>query len=117
MERVGDDGDAGGDGGPVGGRQVHGQVPQRAFMGFEQAFSCRAGAFLRQAESAAGAEVDQVGEPLRAGLAADGRRAGDAAAELVDPGGLDWFLVFAQVSELIVGVLGEREGGGAVQDS
>ena len=72
VECVGDDGDPGGDGRPVGGRQVHGQVPQRAFMAFEQAFPCLAGAFLGQAEGAAGAEVDQVGEPLRAGLAVAG---------------------------------------------
>ena len=41
-----------------------------------------------------------MGEPLRACLAVAARGAGDAAAELVDPGGLDWFLMFAQVSEL-----------------
>jgi len=39
----------------------------------------------------------------RPGLAAAGRGAGDAAAELIDPRRLDWFLVFAQVSELLVG--------------
>ena len=42
---------------------------------------------------------------------------GGAAAELIDPGGLDWFLLFVQVSELLIGVGGEGAGGGAVRDA
>ena len=79
-------------------------------MPFEQAFSCFAGAALGQAQGPAGAEVDQVGEPLGAGLARPCARAGDAAAELIDPGRLDGIGVFVQVSELrrraLAGIIG-----------
>src|SRR6266496_5862175 len=40
-----------------------------------------------------------------------------AAAELVDPGGLDRSLMFAQVSELRLGIGGEGAGRGAVRDA
>jgi hypothetical protein len=64
VARVGDDGDLGRDGRPVGRGQVHRQVAQPACMAFEQVFPRLAGALLRQSEGPARAEGDQVGEPL-----------------------------------------------------
>ena len=101
VERVGDENGPGGGGGPVGGGQVHGQVAQLCGMAVEQAFSCFGGAALSQAEGPAGAEVNQVSEPLGAGLALAVCRAGDATAELVDPCRFNRVLMFVQVSELV----------------
>ena len=58
-----------------------------------------------------------MGEPLRARLAVPSRGAGDAAAELVDAGRFDGSGFFVQVSELPVGVCGERGRGGAIRDA
>ena len=54
--------------GAVGGRQVHRQVAQPPGAGGEQVFLRGGGAPLGQADAAAGAQVDQVGEPFGAGL-------------------------------------------------
>ena len=86
-------------------------------MAVQQAFSRFAGAFLGQAEGAALAEVHQVGEPFRAGLAVAGGGAGDAAAEFIDPGRLGRTLMFTQVGELPAGVCGERGRRGAIRDA
>ena len=120
MEGVGDEGDAGGSAGAVGGRQVHRQVAQPPGAGGEQVFLRGGGAPLGQADAAAGAQVDQVGEPFGAGLGhlagvRVGGIGGGAAAELVDPGGLDWLRVGVQAGELLAGVGGEGAGGGAVR--
>jgi hypothetical protein len=57
VERVGDQGDAGGGAGPVGGRQVHGQVAQPPGVPGQQVFFRLGGAALGQAQAPAGAEV------------------------------------------------------------
>ena len=61
-----------------------------------------------------------MGEPFGAGLGhlagvRVGGIGGGAAAELVDPGGLDWLRVGVQAGELLAGVGGEGAGGGAVR--
>ena len=88
----------------------------------EQVFLGGGGTASSQAQGAPGAEIDQVGEPFGAGpgdLAGLRVRAvgGGAAAELINPGGLDRLLLLVQVSELLIGVGGEGAGGGAVRDA
>ena len=56
-------------------------------------------------------------EPFRACLFIPVCGGGDAAAELVDPGGFHRSGMFVQVSELLVGVFGERGRGGALGDA
>ena len=122
VKGVGDEGDAGRGAGTVGGGQVHRQVPQSGGVPGEQVLLRGGGTALGQAQGAAAAEIDQVGEPFGAGpgdLAGLRVRAvgGGAPAELIDPGCLDWLLPFVQVSELLIGVGGEGAGGGAVRDA
>ena len=67
----------------------------------EQVLLGGGGAALGQAQRAAAAEIDQVGEPFGAGpgnFAGLGVRAagGGAAAELIDPGRLDGTLLLVQ---------------------
>ena len=119
VKGVGDEGDAGRGAGTVGGGQVHRQVPQGGGVPGEQVLLRGGGTALGQAQGAAAAEIDQVREPFGAGLGdLAGPRVrcggGDAAAELINPGRLDWLLLLVQVSELLIGVGGEGAGGGAV---
>ena len=112
-------GHAGGGAGAVSGRQVHRQVPQRPGVPGEQVLLGGGGAALGQAQGAAGVQVHQVGEPFGAGPGdfaglRVGVVGGGAAAELIDPGRLDWVLPFVQAGELLIGVGGEGAGGGAV---
>ena len=84
--------------------------------------SCGGSTALGQAQGAAAVQVHQVGEPFGAGpgdLAGLRVRAvgGGAAAELIDPGGLDRALLFVQAGELLIGVGGEGAGGGPVRDA
>ena len=58
-----------------------------------------------------------MGEPFRAGLAVARGGAGDATAELVDPGRLGRTLMVTQVGELRAGVCGERGRRGAIRDA
>ena len=88
----------------------------------EQVLLRGGGAALGEAQGAAAAEIDQVREPFGAGLGdLAGPRVrcggGDAAAELINPGRLDWLLLLVQVSELLIGIGGEGAGGGAVRDA
>ena len=85
----------------------------------EQVLLGGGGAALGQAQGAAGVQVHQVGEPFGAGPGdfaglRVGAVGGGAAAELIDPGRLDWVLPFVQAGELLIGVGGEGAGGGAV---
>ena len=91
-------GHADGGAGAVSGRQVHRQVPQRPGVPGDQVLLGGGGAALGQAQGAAGVQVHQVGEPFGAGpgdLAGlrVGAVRGGAAAELIDPGRLDWVAV------------------------
>ena len=122
VKGVGDESHPGGGAGAVGGGQVHRQVPQGGGVPGEQVVLRGGGTALGQAQGAAAAQVDQVGEPFGAGagdLAGLGVDAvgGGAAAELIHPRRLDRALLFVQVSELLIGVGGEGAGGGAVRDA
>ena len=108
-----------GSAGAVGGRQVHRQVAQPPGAGGDRSSSAAA---VRPSARPMLPPVPRStrwvshwsgsGTPRRC----PGRRhRRGLAAELVDPGGLDWLRVGVQAGELLAGVGGEGAGGGAVR--